>query len=485
MTAAADGGWAGQLRTHGLLVLIASVTVLLALSATMINVALPVIVRDLDASAAEGNWMLLSYLLVHACSLVLSGQVSDGADKRRVFLVGLGLFVLGSVALVAAQDPLVFIAARTVQGLAAALLLSNAAAIVAWTYTGPALGRAMGIYLAGFAVAQASGPLVGGVLASTVGWRWMFVVTVVVGVMSLAAGRRLLRRLPATSSPGRPRIDVPGNLLLSLSLAAGLLGLSSAQSRGWTDPAVLGLLAGSVVLLPLLWRVERGRPEPAVDPALMSHPVFGPVNVAAMILNVPRVVPIVLLSLWFQGVQGMSTSQAGLVITALPVGVAVGSVSLRRVAGARGDREMGYVAAVASALACTALPAALLWGPPVAVGLVLLVVGLATGMYSTASATTLIRVAPRERVASANGIRTTFQLVGLAGGTAALLSVVTSGLGPAQATAFMGGRRAALTAESLTTLRSGYLMGFAAVAALAWAAALLSARVRRPGTDRR
>lgn len=478
MTVAAGGGWPARLRTHGLLVLIASVTVLLALSATMINVALPVIVRDLGATAAEGNWMLLSYLLVHACTLVLSGQVSDGADKRWVFLAGLGLFVLGSVALVAARDPLVFIGARAVQGLAAALLLSNAAAILAWTYSGQALGRAMGIYLAGFAVAQASGPVVGGVLASTVGWRWMFVVTVGVGVASLTAGWRLLRRLPATSA-SRPRVDLPGNLLLALSLAAGLLGLSAAQTRGWGDPVVVGLLAGAVLLLPVLWRVERARADPAVDPALLTHPVFGQVNVAAMILNVPRVVPIVLLSLWFQGVQGMTTSQAGLLVTALPVGVAVGSVSLRRVAGARGDREMGYRTALASALACTALVPALLWGPPGAVVLALLAVGLATGMYSTASATTLIGVAPRERVASANGIRTTFQLVGLAGGTAALLSVVTGGLGPAQATAFMGGQQAALTPDSLATLRDGYLLGFAAVAALAWFAALLSALVRR------
>lgn len=478
MRGAADG-WLERLRVHGLLVLIVSVTVLLSLSATMINVAVPVIVRDLGASAVEGNWLLLSYLLVHTCMLVLGGQVSDGSDKRVVFLVGLGVFVLGAVVLVVAWHPLVFIAARAAQGAGAALLLSNAAAILAWTYSGPGLRRAMGLYLAGFAVAQASGPVVGGVLASTVGWRSMFVVTVVVGLVSLLVGRRLLRRLPAGPSPGRPWIDIPGNVVLALSLASGLVGLTSAQARGWNDPVVLGLLMLSVILLPVLWRVERGRSDPAVDPALIVHPVFGPVNVAAMILNVPRVVPIALLSLWFQGVEGLTTVRAGLLITALPLGVAAGSVLLRRVAGRRDDRDAGLRTAVMAALACTALPPALLWGTPGALAVVLLLMGVATGMYSTASATTLLNVAPRDRAATANGIRTTFQLVGLAGGTAALLSIVTAGLSSSQATLFMGGRSAALSGESLSTLREAYVLGFGGVAVLTWVAVLLSFRVYR------
>lgn len=474
-----DSGWAGRLRVHGLLVLIVSVTVLLSLSATMINVALPVIVRDLEATAVQGNWLLLSYLLVHTAMLVLGGQISDSADKRSVFLVGLGVFVLGAVVLVVAWHPLVFIAARAGQGAGAALLLSNAAAILAGTYSGVALRRAMGLYLAGFAVAQASGPVVGSVLAATVGWRAMFAVTVAVGVTSLLAGRRLLRRLPAGPQPGRPRIDVPGNVVLALALTAGLVGLSSVPGRGWGDPFVLTLLALSVLLLPVLWRVETRRSDPAVDPVLIGHPVFGPVNIAAMIFNVPRVVPIALLSLWFQGVRGLSTVHSGLLITALPLGVAVGSVSLRRLAGARNDREAGLRAAVAAAIACTALPLALAWGHPFALATVLLLVGLATGMYSTASATTLITVAPRSRVATANGVRTTFQLVGLTGGTAALLSIVTAGLNPSQATAFMGGRHRALSDESLAILEQGFVLGFGGVAALTWVAVLLSLRVAR------
>lgn len=474
---AADQWWR-RLRTHGLLVLMASITVLLALSSTMINVALPVIVRDLGASATQGNWLLLSFLLAQTCTLVLGGQVSDGADTRRVFLVGLALFVLAAAALAVTPDPLVFMAARAVQGVAAALLLSNAAAVLVRTYSGPALRRAMGVYLAGFAVAQASGPVIGGVLASTVGWRWLFVVTVAVGTTSLLAGRRLLRRLPPAPGSGRPRVDAPGNLLLALALAAALLGLSFAQPRGWVDPVVVGLLIGSVLLLALLWQVERRRTDPAVDPALLAHPVFGPVNLAAMILNVPRVVPIALLSLWFQSVQGMPAARAGLLVTALPVGVALGSVSLRRLPGGASDRELGFRTAVASALACTALAPAVVWAPPLVVVPVLFLVGVSTGLYSTASATTLLTVAPRERAASANGLRTTFQLVGLAGGTAALLSVVTVGLGTVEATAFMGGRHAALSEQAQAALHHGYLAGFGAVAALAWVAAVVSGRVR-------
>lgn len=478
------GGWAARLRTHGLLVLVITVTSAVSLSATMINVALPVIVRGIGASAGQGTWLVLSYLLVHTCSLVLAGQLSDGGDARRVFLWGLGIFVVTSIVLALAREPATFMAARAVQGLAAAFVLSTAAAILTWTYEGVAFVRAMGLYLAGFAVAQAVGPVVGGLIASTIGWRWMFILSVMTGLAALGAGPTLLHRLGTPLPVQGARVDVPGNVVLAVALATLVVGLSLAQGRGWTSPVVLGLLAASVLLVPVLRSVERGRGNPAVDPALLGDRVFGPLNAAAGILNIPRVALITLVSLWFQGVAGLPAWRAGLIVTALPVGVGIGSVTLRWFGRRRGAGELVPALAVAAACATTALVPALLGGGTIATGFVLLLIGLTTGLYSTASATTLLRVAPRERIASANGIRTTFQLIGLTGGTAALLSIVTSGLSSGQARAFMGGDRAGLTDASVVALEKGYLLGFLVLAALTWFAAALSIRSAAPSSQR-
>ncbi|MFM6852352.1 MAG: MFS transporter, partial [Terrabacter sp.] len=194
------------------LVVVFAGTILIGLNATMLSVALPTVVGDLGASPAQGTWMLLAYLVVAGAGLVLSGQLADCLDLAAVFRTGLAAFGLASLALLGTTDAALFIAARAVQGAGSALMLSTAAAIVSVSHPPERRRSAMGVYLAGFAIAQVSGPLVGGLVTSVLGWRWLFVVGLVIAAADLVLGRRALSRLPTRPFTGL-RVDVAGNAL--------------------------------------------------------------------------------------------------------------------------------------------------------------------------------------------------------------------------------------------------------------------------------
>ena len=188
-----------------LLVVIFVSTILIGLNATMVSIALPRIVADLGASAEQGTWMLLSYLLVNGSMLVMAGQLADSWSPGKVFRTGLVLFLATAVALALVDGPGAFITLRALQGIAAAMLLSTAAAMIARAFPRHRMNSAMGIYLAGFAVAQVAGPSVGGVITAFLGWRWLFAVTAGIALLGLIAGWGIVGtvRTPGPRRAGR------------------------------------------------------------------------------------------------------------------------------------------------------------------------------------------------------------------------------------------------------------------------------------------
>jgi MFS family permease len=152
---AMPAGWA-------VLAVVFVTTVLISLNGTMLTIALPAVVDDLDASATEATWVLLGYMLVNTSLMVPMGQVADSIDRRRMLLAGLLLYTGAALGMGIALSAELFLAARVVQGLAAAMLLANTAAIIAAVFRPTLMNRAMGIYLSGFSIAQVAGPCVGG-----------------------------------------------------------------------------------------------------------------------------------------------------------------------------------------------------------------------------------------------------------------------------------------------------------------------------------
>lgn len=458
---------------------------LIGLNATMLNVALPDAVADLDASALQGSWMVLSYMLVSGALLVLMGQVSDRYDPRWVFLAGLMTFALASLTLVCAQDPWLFIAGRAVQGAGAAMLLANSAAIVALLFRGPGLGGAMGVYLAGFAVAQTAGPSVGGVITALGSWRWIFLLTLVICTVTLGFAWGILRSLPDRPIDGGAdsRVDWLGNALIFAAVTALLYGLSRAQDAGWGSAELAGPVLVSLVLLGALVAVERRVPNPALDLALLRRRSFATANYAGGALVVPRLVTAILMSLYFQGVVGDGPAEAALKITPLPAGVALGSLVGGRLQGYDERRvALWYSVAVLGGVAGV-LGWLLLGGHVLMLLVALAVVGLSTGAFATVNTTTIMHEAPPERAGSVNAIRTLFQVLGTMIGTSLMLSLVSGGLDPAQAEQFLAGRHDRLSGTTAGLLEDHFELAFAAMAAIVLSAVAASLALARVGRD--
>ena len=467
------------------LVFLATFTV--GLNATMMSVALPTVSADLGATATQSTWVLLVYGLVSTALLVPFGHVSDVVDRRLLFLVAVALTAVGGVVVAAAPGPALLIDGRAVQAVGAAVLLTNAAVILAGVFPGVRLGRAMGFYLAGFSTGHVVGPVLAGVVTTVLDWRWLFWLNVPLGAVTLLWGRSALRGLAPTIRPDRLGIDVVGSVSIMVGLGGLLLALSRAPYVGWGDPVVLAELAVAVVAVaPLPWWLRR-TPDPAIDPALFDSRDFRIAFLASCVVIWPRLATGALVALYVQGVEGGTPLQAAAVIA--PLAVAVTVASLR--AGwflRRWSEEMlafSTILLTASGAAVLLLSVASRWTTALQV-VGVIAVGAGSGLFGAVNSSMLIRLAPPDAVGRTNSVRTLGTNGSYAVGLAMGLTVVTLGLSAPAAKAFFSAGTDLLGPSDVAALMLGYRLFWSLLVALLVVVAAATWRTRpavpRPGT---
>ncbi|POX63185.1 MFS transporter [Streptomyces sp. Ru62] len=243
------------------------------LDVTIVAVALPTVQRDLGASPAQVQWVVSGYALTFALALVTAGRLGDALDRRRIFLLALGGFVVFSAVCGAAPDIMLLVVARLAQGLAAGFMAPQNSALIQQMFRGAERGRAFGFFGATVGISSAAGPLTGGVILALAsgaqGWRWIFYVNVPIGILAVLLGRRLL---PRTRRSGRSRVDVPGVLLLGLGVLALMYPLVQAGSGGLDRLWWLFPVGAAVLVVFARWqrRLVARHAQPLLDPRLFS-----------------------------------------------------------------------------------------------------------------------------------------------------------------------------------------------------------------------
>ncbi|HEV2754314.1 MAG TPA: MFS transporter [Actinomycetota bacterium] len=250
------------------------------LDGTVVNVALPAIDADLDAGISGLQWIVDSYLLTLSAFLLLGGSLGDIYGRRRMFTYGLGGFAGASLLCGIAPSTEVLVAARALQGLAAALLVPGSLAIISTSFAPAHAGRAIGAWSGLSGVTTAIGPFLGGYLVDSVSWRWIFVINL---PLAAAAIWMAVRHVPETMSGGA-KPDVAGAATAAIALGGITYALIEGPGRGWSEKTVLGALAAGVVSLGAFVRTERTHRDPMLPFSIFRSRQFSGANAATLLV---------------------------------------------------------------------------------------------------------------------------------------------------------------------------------------------------------
>ncbi len=282
---------------------------MIMLDNTVVNVALPAIEHDLHVSISSLEWVVTAYALTFAALLITGGKLGDLYGRKRIFIVGIAIFTLSSLACGLAPSAGFLIGARAVQGVGAALMNPASLSIITATFPPRERGQAIGIWAGVSAMALAIGPLVGGVIVDNINWNWIFFINVPVGVLGIAVSQYAIRESRDTSH--EQSIDLPGLALSGAGLFAVSYALIEGNKHGWTSPEILGLFAVAVALLVAFVLVEHFQRLPMLDLSLFKIGSFTGANLVAMLVSLGMFGVFFFVSLYIQNILHFSPTKAG------------------------------------------------------------------------------------------------------------------------------------------------------------------------------
>src|SRR5260221_155164 len=414
------------------------------LDITIVNTALSSIGTSLGGSVAELQWVVTAYTIAFAAFILTAGALGDRVGAKRIFIGGFAIFTLASLACALAPSAIFLIAARSVQGLAAAILVPNSLTLLNHAYTDPkARGRAVGFWAAGASVALTAGSFVGGALIALVGWRSIFLVNLPIGAAGLWLAWRYAEETPRLAQRG---IDLPGQIaaITTLGTLAGVL--IEGGALGWSHPLVIAAFAAAVMVgLLFVWR-EAYAQQPMLPLSLFRHRMFALTALVGLLFNIAFYGLIFVLSLYFKKVNGWSPLATGLAFVpmmgmVLPANLVSASVSERL-----GAPQTIALACVITAAGCLALLAMASGTTYWAIGTQLVVLGGGLGLLVPPLTSTLLGSVEKSRSGIAAGVLNATRQTGSVLGVALFGSLVGGDC------AFIAGAHASLVISAAVLL---------------------------------
>lgn len=389
---------------------------IVTLDATVTNVALPTIGKELHAGVTSLQWTLDAYTLTLASLLVLAGSSADRFGRKRVFRIGLVVFGIGSLACSAAPSDGVLIAARVLQALGGTMLNPVSLSIITNAYKERTRrARALGVWGAVSGVSLGFGPLVGGLLVETIGWRSIFWVNVPVVVAALVLTTLYV---PESRAPKARRADPLGQVLIVVLLAGAVFGIIEGPELGWASPATLGAFVVAAVALGLFVPVELHRREPLIDPRFFTSIPFSGAVIAAVLAFGSWSAFLFTNTLYLQDVKGFSPVVTGLVFMPAGIAILVASPVSGRLVGARGTRLPMSLAGFFVAVAAVSLAFTTASSPVAIVAAVFALFGLGFGLVNAPITNTAVSGMPNDQAGAASAIASTGRQVGTSLGIA-------------------------------------------------------------------
>jgi EmrB/QacA subfamily drug resistance transporter len=414
-------------RRIGVLLICSMSLLIVGLDVTIVNIALPSIGKDLHASVSGLQWTIDAYTLVLAGLLMLSGSTADRLGRRRTFMVGLMTFVAGSLLCSLAPNLTTLVVFRMVQAIGGSMLNPVAMSIITNTFTDPReRAQAIGVWGAVIGVSMALGPVIGGLLVGSVGWRSIFWINIPIGLIAAVLA---FRYIPESRAPKARRIDGVGQGLVVTLLASLTYGIIEAPSHGWTSGLIVGAFAVALASLTGLLVWEPRRTEPLIDLRFFRSIPFSGATVTAVAAFAALGGFLFLNTLYLQEVRGLSPLHAGIDTLPMAAMALVFPTISGRIVGSRGARIPLLIAGVTLFVSCLMLVRVSDSTPFSWLFVAYVVFGIGFGFVNAPITNAAVSGMPRAQAGVASAIASTSRQIGATLGVAVVGALVTSKVG--------------------------------------------------------
>jgi len=429
-------------------------TFLATIDSSIVNVALPTLVRDLDADFATVQWVVLAYLLTLATLLLSMGRLGDMVGKKPIYTAGFVVFTTGSVLCGLAPTVYWLIGFRVLQAIGAAMAFALGMAIVTEAFPPNERGKALGINGTVVSVGVMVGPTLGGLLIDALSWHWIFFVNLPVGIVGTLMA---LRFVPAFKPAGRQRFDYVGAASLFISLMALLLALTLGQRLGFGDPRIVLLFMGWAIFLAVFIVIEWRSDQPMIDLRLFQNSLFSINLITGLMTFVAMGGTIFLMPFYLENVLGYGTRQVGLLMAVVPIALGV----VAPVSGALSDRfgtrpitVVGLMALLVGYYVMRTLDT-----QTTMLGYVLhfLPVGVGMGVFQSPNNSAIMGAAPHGRLGVASGLLSITRTLGQITGVAVLGALWAGRVVYYTGTVLAGGATTASAAAQVAGLHDTFL----------------------------
>ncbi|HEV7235498.1 MAG TPA: MFS transporter [Ktedonobacteraceae bacterium] len=381
------------------------------LDSSIVNISLPTIAHYFSVPLSGAvEWVIIAYLVVVAGVLLTTGRLADMLGRKPIWATGLIIFTAGSAICGAAPSLGLLIAARALQGLGGALIMAISPAMLTSAFSPQERGKALGMNAVVVALGVSAGPTLGGIITTYLSWRWIFYVNVPIGIVGVIATmlvltERLHRR-------GQSRFDPLGAILLAIGLVLLTLGLSFGQEWGWSSPPLIASLTIGVLALVALYFVEKRVAHPVINLSMLHNRVFLSANLSLILSFLALFAVSFMLPFYLEELRRFPIEQAGLLLTPLPLTIAV----FAPISGTLADRfGTRWLAAIGMTLACIGLVLISQLNAQSSVWDIiwrLIVTGLGQALFQSPNNSALMGSAPKNQQGSASGFLATGRVVG-------------------------------------------------------------------------
>jgi EmrB/QacA subfamily drug resistance transporter len=391
-------------------------------SGTLI-IALPDLARSLHTGLLELVWVILAYMISSTVLVLTAGRLSDLFGRKRAYVGGFVLFAAASLGAGFAHGGTDLIVWRVIQGVGAALMFANAAAVVTDAFPKEQLGMAMGTNTMVAAIGLVLGPVLGGALVE-ISWHWVFWFNVPLALAGALWAQKMLHDIaPRDTQRG---LDLLGTTTFVLGLTGLVLGVSKGGITSWNDPVVIVSLAVAVVLLPLFVLIEKHGRAPMLDLNLFRNRLFAAATGAAFINGLSRFALMFIFVFYFQGAQGDDPVLAGIKLAPMAIGMLVSSPLAGIYADRHGSRALAAIGMLVSAVALAGMTTLTVHSAYFWSALWLALVGIGSGMFNSPNTAAMMGTVPPARRGVAAGARMMLQNTGAVISIAFVMAIITS-----------------------------------------------------------